>query len=78
MKDIKKLIDNLIESYKIDDIEELAHSQGFYISEQNLTDDKINYSLNKITEHSKSLKNNPDNYKFHIASIWKLFNDVYR
>jgi|APSaa5957512622_1039677.scaffolds.fasta_scaffold87317_2 hypothetical protein len=78
MKNIQESISNLVESYKIADIQELAESQGFYASKQEQTENQITTKLNLIEEHALALKENPDEYKYHIASMWKFITEIYQ
>ena len=78
MNKLKLTIDKLIETYEINDIEMLAHSIGIYVSERvnEVTEKRKQYTLQVIYEHMEELEKDDSDFEFHLASIWKLYNDI--
>ena len=71
-------LNELFEAFGIENIEETAATIGIQSSpkkERDVTEHQMEFTINVIKDHFQQLEEDPDDYEFHLASIWKLAND---
>ena len=77
MKEFKETLQELFDSYGISNIKQVANSAGIYASElEEASQYNYTYRMNLIIEHMEMLEVDPDDFEFHLGSIWKHAKDI--